>query len=43
MNEVIRRRRRDMMDGEVKSKLCEDDLSQLRNILLLIIRDPRVF
>jgi len=43
MNEVIRRRRRDMVDGEVKSKLCEDDLAQLRKILLLIIRDPRVF
>jgi len=43
MNQVLRRRRRGIENGEVKSKLSEEDLSQLRTILLLIVRDPRVF
>ena len=43
MNEVMRRRRRDVDDVEVKAKLSEEDLAQLRKILLLIVRDPRVF
>ena len=43
MNEVMRRRRRDVDDVEVKAKLSEEDLTQLRKILLLIVRDPRVF
>lgn len=43
MNQVLRRRRRGLVDGEVKSRLSEEDLSQLKTILLLIVRDPRVF
>ena len=43
MNEVIRRRRRDMDDDYAKAKLSEEDLTQLRKLLLLIVRDPRVF
>jgi len=43
MNEVIRRRRRGMDDTDIKAKLSEEDLMQLRKLLLLIVRDPRVF
>lgn len=43
MNQVIRRRRRDLPESDERNKLSEEDLTQLRKILLLIVRDPRVF
>jgi len=43
MNQVMRRRHRNVGDGDVKAKLHEEDLAQLKTLLLLIVRDPRVF
>jgi len=43
MNQVMRRRHRNVGDDDVKAKLNEEDLTQLKTLLLLIVRDPRVF